>query len=335
MERPQGVGESTVQPLAQEAGGSDDTYDVIVIGGGPAGTTAAIYTVRAALRTLVIDRGHASGALGMAGHIANYPGTEGAVSGVELLQRMRRQAESFGAEFVLDRVAGTLLDGTVKEVLAGQSLYRSRAVVIATGSMGRAQTVPGEDQLVGRGVSYCATCDGAFFQDEDVAVVGNNDEALEELLFLTRFARRVYLLSPTTELRASPELEAEVRAHPRVEVWPGARLLEVLGSTGVEGVRCKPRDGDETVLPVTGVFVYLQGNKPVTDFVQGQLATTAAGCLEVDDLMQTSIPGVFAVGDVLCNHLKQAIISAGEGAIAGMAIVRYLSGRERLRPDWS
>ncbi|HHX66238.1 MAG TPA: FAD-dependent oxidoreductase, partial [Chloroflexi bacterium] len=220
------------------------------------------------------------------------------------------------------------------DVLAGQGMYRGRAVIIATGAMGRTQTVPGEEALVGRGVSYCATCDAAFFQDEDVAVVGNNDEALEEMLFLTRFARRVHLLVPTPDFRASPDLVEEVQAHPKVQIYAATRLTEVLGSDGVEGVRIKPRDGDEQELDVTGVFIYLQGNKPITDFLHGQLPTTSSGCLEVDDMMQTSIPGVFAIGDVLCNHLKQAVVSAAEGAIAGMAVGRYLSGRENLRPDW-
>jgi len=313
----------------------ENIYDVIIIGGGPAGATAAIYTARADLKTLVLDKGLTSGALGMTGKIANYPGLPGEVNGAELVKRIRDQAESFGAHFVQDKVLTTNLRGEVKEVWGSKSAYRGRAVIIATGSMGRTYTVPGEEGLVGRGVSYCATCDGAFFRDQEVAVAGNNDEALEEALFLTKFARRVHLLVPTPELKASPDLAAEVGQHPQVEIHLATRLREVQGEQQVEGVQVVTPDGKEQAMPVTGVFIYLQGRKPITDFVGGQLPTTETGCLMVDEMMQTSISGVFAVGDVLCNHLKQAVISAAEGAMAAMASQRYLSGRDKLRPDWS
>jgi thioredoxin reductase (NADPH) len=321
-------------PVGKDAPDSE-TYDAIIIGGGPAGTTAAIYTARSDLKTLVLDKGLSAGALGMTGKIANYPGVPGVISGAELLQRMRSQAESFGAQFVQDKVLGTSLQGEVKEVYGGKETYYARAVIVATGSMGRTNTVAGEEQLVGRGVSYCATCDGAFFRDQDVAVAGNNDEAVEETLFLTKFARRIHLLAQTPELNVSSDLAKEVEEHPKVELHGGMRLREVLGQQRVEGVRVLPRDGEEQVIPVSGVFIYLQGGKPITDFLAGQLAGAEDGCLEVDEVMQTSIPGVFAIGDLLCNHLKQAVIAAGEGAVAAMALQRYLSGRDRLRPDWS
>jgi len=312
----------------------DEVYDVIIIGGGPAGATAAIYTARADLKTVVLDKGLTTGALGMTSKIANYPGVPGEISGAELLARIRAQAESFGARFVQDKVLSTELRGPVKRVFTGRGVYEGRAVIIATGSMGRAHTVPGEAELVGRGVSYCATCDGAFFRDQEVAVVGNNDEAVEESLFLTRFARRVHLLVMTSELKASAELVEEARQHPKVEIYLSTRLREVIGQERVQAVRVV-RDGREQEIPVAGVFVYLQGNKPITDFLGDQLPTTEAGCLMVGEGMQTALPGVFAVGDLLCNHLKQAVIAAGEGAIAAMAAQRYLSGREKLRPDWS
>ena len=321
--------------LAGKNSTEEQTLDVIVIGGGPAGTSAALYASRSDLKTLVLDKGLSAGALGMTSKIANYPGVPEVLSGAELLQRMREQAESFGARFEQDKVLGTSLHGEVKEVFGGKSTYTARAVIVATGSMGRTRTVPGEEKLVGRGVSYCATCDGAFFRDQDVAVVGNNDEAVEEALFLTRFARRVHLLTPTPELNVEPELAAEVRQHDKVHVHPGARLREVLGQQKVEGVRVLARDGEEQELPVSGVFIYLQGGKPIIDFLIGQIPGTEDGCLEVDEVMQTTIPGVFAIGDVLCNHLKQAVIAAAEGATAAMALQRYLSGRDKLRPDWS
>jgi thioredoxin reductase (NADPH) len=314
---------------------SEDTYDVIIIGAGPAGATAAIYTARADLKTLVLDKGLTAGALGMTHKIANYPGVPGEISGADLLRRIRSQAESFGACFVQDKVLSTHLHGEVKEVHGGKGIYHARAVIIATGSMGRTNTVPGEEQLVGRGVSYCATCDGAFFRDRDVAVAGNNDEAVEEALFLTRFARRVHLLVQTPELKASPNLADEVSQHPKVETHLGTRLREVVGQQEVAGVRVASRDGEEQQLPVAGVFIYLQGGKPITDFLGDQVPSDETGCLVVNDVMQTSLPGVFAVGDVLCNHLKQAVIAAAEGTAAAIALQRYLSGRERLRADWS
>jgi len=313
----------------------DDVYDVIIIGGGAAGATAAIYTARADLKTLILDKGLRTGALGMTGKIANYPGVSGEVSGAELLKRIRSQAEGFGAYFVQDKVLTTNLREGVKEVYGSKGVYYGRAVIIATGSMGRTHTVPGEERLLGRGVSYCATCDGAFFRNQEVAVAGNNDEAVEEALFLTKFARRVHLLVQTPELKALPDLAAEVSQHPRVEIYLATRLREVLGEQQVESVRVVTRGGKEQMVPVAGVFIYLQGGKPITDFLDGQLPTTETGCLMVDEAMQTSIPGVFAVGDVLCNHLKQAVIAAAEGAMAAIALQRYLSGRDKLRPDWS
>jgi thioredoxin reductase (NADPH) len=320
---------------AREGQAGTDTYDVVIIGGGPAGATAAIYTSRAELRTLVLDKGLTAGALGMTSKIMNYPGVPGEVSGDDLVTRMRGQAESFGARFVQDRVLASDLRGEIKEVLGSREPYRGRAVIIATGSMGRTSTVAGEERLVGRGVSYCATCDGAFYRDQEVAVAGNNDEALEETLSLTKFARRVHLLAQTPELRASRELIAEATQHPKVEVRLATRLQEIVGEQRVESVRVVPRGGNEFVIPAAGVFIYLQGGKPITDFLDGQLPTSEAGCLEVDGTMQTLLPGVFAAGDVLCSHLKQAVIAAGEGAMAAMAVERYLSGRSRLRPDWS
>jgi thioredoxin reductase (NADPH) len=317
------------------AGHHQDTYDAIIIGGGAAGATAAIYTARADLKTLVLDKGLRTGALGMTGKIANYPGVPDKVSGAELLKRIRGQAESFGAHFVQDKVLTSDLRAELKKVHGGKGIYHGRAVIIATGSMGRTRTVPGEERLLGRGVSYCATCDGAFFRDQEVAVAGNNDEAVEEALFLTRFARRVHLLVQTPELKASPDLAAEVTQHPTVEIYLATRLREVLGEQQVENVRVVTRGGQEQVVPVAGVFIYLQGGQPITDFLDGQLPTTETGCLMVDEAMQTSISGVFAVGDVLCNHLKQVVVAAAEGAIAAIALQRFLSGREKLRPDWS
>lgn len=310
-------------------------FDVIVLGGGPAGASAAIYTARADLSTLVIDKGLTVGALGVTGKISNYPGVPGPISGAELLAIVRGQAESFGARFLTDRVVGIELGTERKVVYTNGGSYEARAVVVATGSMGRASTVPGEERLLGRGVSYCATCDGAFFRDKSVAVVGNNDEALEEALFLTKFAKEVHLLVQTSNLRASESLVQAVENATNVQLHFAARLVSIQGENSVTGLVVSDREGGEQALAVEGVFVYLQGSRPVTDYLLGQLETTPQGCLRVDDQMQTSVKGVFAVGDLLCTHVKQAVVAAADGVVAAVAVEKHLNHRSKTKADWA
>lgn len=309
-------------------------YDVVIIGGGPAGATAAIYAARADLSTLVLDKGLTAGALGITSKIANYPGILGEIGGAELLERMRQQAASFGAAFVQDRVQAVDLTADPKLIFANGATYTARVVMIATGSMGRGQRVLGEDELLGRGVSYCATCDAAFFKGQDVAVAGSSDEAVEEALFLTRFVRHVHLLSPTPELKAPAHLVEELQSRPNVTIHRGAALRAIVGEQHVEGVRFAVRGQGEQTLPVTGAFVYLQGGRPITDFLQGQLPISDSGCLLVDAEYRTALPGVYAIGDVLCNHIKQAVIAAAEGAVAAMSAEKGLRGRKQMAVDW-
>jgi thioredoxin reductase (NADPH) len=310
-------------------------YDVIIIGGGPAGATAAIYTARAGLNTLVVDKGLTAGALGITGKIANYPGVSDPISGADLLEQMRRQAESFNAKFVFDRVVGADLTLPEKTIFANQGTYTGRTVIIATGSMGRGTRIKGEDRLLGKGVSYCATCDGAFFRGKEVVVAGSSDEAIEEALFLTSFASRVHFLSPAPELKAPRKMIDELEKNTRVNLVKGVSLSEILGENKVEGVRFAKRGMPEEIIQATGAFIYLQGGKPVTDFLMGQLALSEAGCLSVDAEFQTAIPGVYAVGDVLCDHIKQAVVAASEGAIAAIALEKNLRGRSKMTVDWA
>jgi thioredoxin reductase (NADPH) len=314
--------------------GSPEEYDVIIIGGGPGGTSAAIYTARAELRTLVIDKGLTAGALGITAKISNYPGVPGPIGGAELVEIMREQAESFGAKFLTDKVVGVDLQSDPKLVMAGTGAFHARAVILATGSMGRTNSVPGEEAFLGRGVSYCATCDGAFFRNQPVAVIGNNDEALEEALFLTKFAGQIHLVVPTPQLKARQSLVAEAQHNPKIQMHLGTRLKEIVGNGKVQGVRVQPRGGDEKILPVEGAFVYLQGGQPITDYLMGQLETTPQGCLNVKEEMQTNIPGIFAIGDLLCDHIKQAVIAAADGVIAAIAADKYIHGRDTLQTDW-
>lgn len=312
-----------------------DIYDVIIIGGGPAGATAALYTARAELKTLVLDKGLTAGALGITGRIANYPGLTEEVTGAELLERMREQARSFGAEFVSDKVIGVDLASETKVVYGNQGAYEGRIVIIATGSMGRGTKIKGEAEYIGRGVSYCATCDAAFFKDQEVLVAGSSDEAIEEGLYLTRFASRVHFLSPSEELIAPAELVEELKANPKVAVYKEAKLKEISGNGQVDSATFALKGGEELTLPISGVFIYLQGGRPITDFLEGQLEISEKGCLMVDREYRTSIPGVYAVGDVLCEHIKQVVIAAGEGALAGMSAEKALRGRRQIVVDWA
>jgi thioredoxin reductase (NADPH) len=314
--------------------GAEKVYDVLIIGGGPAGSTAAIYSSRAQLSTLIIDKGLTTGALGITGKIANYPGVIDRVSGSELLERMRNQALSFGTEFVTDKVIGVDLNKEEKIIYCNNSNYTGKTVIIATGSMGRGTRVQGEERLIGHGVSYCATCDGAFFRNQEVVVAGNNDEAIEEALFLTRFVNKVHFLSPGLELKAPTSLIKELTNNPKVIVYMGAVLREIIGQKNVEAIRFVSRESHEQTIPVSGAFIYLQGGKPITDFVKGYLEINETGCLTVDNEYKTGLPGVFAVGDVLCNHIKQVVVSAGEGAVAGMAAEKFLRGRKQFAVDW-
>ncbi len=311
-----------------------NTYDVIIIGGGPAGTSAAIYTARADLRTLVIDKVLTAGALGITGKISNYPGVPGPVTGAELVQIMREQAESFGATFLADKVVGVDLTASPKMVLAGSGMFHAPVVILATGSMGRTNTVVGEAELLGHGVSYCATCDGAFFRNKTVAVIGNHDEALEEALFLTKFVDKLYLVVPTPKLKASESLAGQVQTHPKIEIRLATALREIVGSGQVEGIRIRPRGEEEVIVPVSGAFVYLQGSQPIVDYLTGQLPTSPDGCLVVDEYKQTAIPGVFAVGDLLCSHVKQAVLAAADGVIAAIAAEKHVKERSVLSVDW-
>ncbi len=315
---------------------SDSTlYDILIIGGGPAGATAGIYTARAGLKVGILDKGLTTGALGTTSKIANYPGVDGEISGADLLKVMRKQAQGFGAEFINDKAIGSDLSSNPKVIFGNFGVYSARAIIIATGSMGRANLIKGEAELLGRGVSYCAVCDAAFFKGKDVEVIGKSDEAIEEALYLTRFVKTLHFFSPTEQVNVPAETLAELTEKVNVVMHPGSVVREICGEQKVECLRVSVRGSkEEESLPVEGVFVYLQGGKPITDFVAGQLEISEEGCLQVDRENQTAIPGVYAVGDVLCSHLKQAVIAASDGAVAAISAEKWLRGKARYRTDW-
>ena len=268
--------------------------------------------------------------------IANFPGIEAEVGGAELLQTMRKQALGFGAEFINDKAIGTDLTSGTRAVFGNMGVYEARSIIVATGSMGRSNLIKGEAELLGRGVSYCAVCDAAFFKGKDVAVIGKSDEAVDEALYLARFARTVHFFAPSKEINVDEDALESLKGTANIVMHLGSVVKEINGTAKVEGVRFLDREaGDnEQDIPVEGAFVYLQGGKPITDFLQGQLEISEQGCLQVDRENQTNIPGVYAIGDVICTHVKQAVIAAGDGAIAAIAAEKWLRGKSKARVDW-
>ena len=304
--------------------------DVIIIGSGPAGYTAALYAARAQLRPLVFEGSvTAGGALMNTTDVENFPGFPDGVLGPDLMDAMRKQAERFGAELVAEDVTGVDLAADPKRVIVEGDVYLARTVIIATGSRYRELGVPGEKGLAGHGVSWCATCDGFFFRDTDIAVIGGGDSALEEATFLTRFARSVTLVHRRDALRASKIMQERAFANPKISIRWNSVVTEVLGETKVSGLRLRDTvSGEESTLPVGGVFVAI-GHDPRSDLFTGQLATDPDGYLLAEQpSTRTAIPGVFACGDVVDRTYRQAVTAAGTGCAAALDAERYLAAQE-------
>ncbi len=311
-------------------------YDVVIIGGGPAGCTCALYTSRASLKTVIIDKNPAVGALAITHKIANYPGVSGEMSGDELLKSMREQAVEYGTVYQRAQVFGIDVNGEMKKVYTPEGTFVGRSLVLATGAMGRSEaSFEGESEFLGRGVSYCATCDGAFYRDREVAVVGLNQEAVEEAQFLTKFASKVHWIT-FKDPKEEDHHAHDLLAMSNVKHWRRSRLASIEGNdAGVTGVKVKIKGEDEPKpLEVEGVFVYQNGSKPITDFIGDQVEINPDGGVKVDDDMSTSVPGVWAIGDIRNTPYKQAVVAAGDGCIAAMAIDRYLNHRKTIKPDW-
>jgi len=309
-----------------------DIYDVVIVGGGPAGLTAALYASRSKLKTLVLDKSPTAGALAYSSKIENYPGLNEPVSGKELLDTMRRQAVGFGAEYKETQVVGINLTGDVKEVITMDSTYTGKTLIIATGSMGRKPSIKGESEFLGKGVSYCAICDAAFFRGKTVCIVGNSEEAIKEAGVLARFAETVYLISPTQRLKVD---EHPVLNIPNIKVFLGYTVSIIEGKEVVERIKMRDCDQKEVQLELSGVFVYLHGNKPITDFIAGSIKTGEDGCIQVNCMMEASIPGVFAAGDVTCTDIRQVVVATSQGCIAALAAEKYLYKRTKYRIDWA
>ncbi|HEX8949732.1 MAG TPA: FAD-dependent oxidoreductase [Dissulfurispiraceae bacterium] len=311
---------------------SDSLYDMVIIGGGPAGLSAAQYAARAKMKAVVIDKSATAGALAFASLIENYPGLEKPVTGKELLDIFRRQAMGFGAEYVEAQVIGVSLQGETKEVFTMDKTYQGKTVIIATGSMGRKATIKGEAEFLGRGVSYCAICDAAFYRGKVVCVLGDSEEAAKEAGLLTRFADTVYLISPSQKLKVDDEYPA--LQNPNLKVIKGRSVTAIEGGELVERVHLKDAADAESTLELSGVFVYLHGSKPVVDFLQGSVETSEEECVMTNRMMETSIPGVFSAGDVTCTEVRQVVVAAANGCIAALSAEKYVFHRKRRKYDW-
>ncbi len=309
----------------------DDVRNLIIIGSGPAGYTAAIYAARADLLPLVFEGSvTAGGALMNTTDVENFPGFPDGVMGPDLMDHLRKQAERFGAELVTDDVTAVDLSGPVKVVTDGAGTeHRARAVIIATGSGYRELGVPHEKQLSGRGVSWCATCDGFFFRDQDIAVVGGGDTAMEEATFLTRFARSVTVVHRRDSLRASKIMQERAFANEKIRFLWDSEVVDVLGENKVSGVRVRnTRTGEESELEVTGLFVAI-GHDPRSELFAHQVRRDDEGYILVDaPTTHTNLAGVFACGDVVDHTYRQAVTAAGTGCSAALDAERYLTSLE-------
>jgi thioredoxin reductase (NADPH) len=333
--------------------------DVVIVGGGPAGCTCALYTSRADLSTVIVDKNPAVGALAITSHIANYPGVDRSMSGAELLEQMKTQAVQYGTRyeraqvFMIDVDENTADSPYSKVVYTPDLTVKARALVLATGAMGRAAPpFPGEEKYLGQGVSYCATCDGAFYRDAEVAVFGATTEAMEEALFLTKFASTVHWVTSTDVAAClqqqgrkiecnnvlDQELLEELLGMENVKHWSKTRLISVEGdNNGVTGIKVqKVYMAEQEIIPVEGAFIYGAGggSKPITDFVQNKVALDENGGAIVNGDMETSVKGVFAIGDIRNTAYKQVVVAAADGCIAAMSIEKFLKGRKTVKVDW-
>lgn len=304
---------------------TDTQYDLIIIGGGPAGLTAAIYAGRAAIKPLVLAGAMPGGQIASTNLVENFPGFPSGVNGFELAMNFQQQAEHFGAELVTEAATTVDLSSHPFTVQTRSQTYRGKTLILATGAFPRRLGIPGEREFFGRGVSTCATCDGFLFKNKTTVVIGGGDSAIDEGLFLTRFADKVLVVHRRDELRATKQLQARAFTEPKMQfVWDSVPR-EILGNETVTGVRVRNVKTDrETVLDAEGVFVYI-GLIPATKLFAGQIELDSAGYIVTDAHQQTSVPGVFAAGDVQNPEFRQCVVAAGDGATAAIQAERYLS----------
>jgi len=304
---------------------SETSYDVVIIGGGPAGLTAGLYTSRAKLKSLLVERMIMGGQVMTTTKVENYPGFPGGVDGPELMMRFQEHCQEFGLEVNYGEVHGLTQQDGINLLQLDDQQVRARAVIITTGAEPRKLDIPGEQEFTGRGVSYCATCDGAFFREQDVAIVGGGDTAAEEALFLTRFARKVYIIHRRNELRATKVLQERIATNEKIEVLWDSAVQKVIGdNSGMTSIELvDTRSGKIRSLPLHGLFVAI-GVTPKAHFLKDVVKLDADGHILTDAECRTSLPGVFAAGDVRKKILKQIATAVGDGAVAAIMAEKYL-----------
>ena len=303
-------------------------YEVIIIGGGPAGLTAGLYTSRSRLQTLLIEIGLLGGQMTTTEIIENYPGFSQGITGDELSRLMEEQAKRFGLEVVSQEAVELKMEGELKVIQANGTTYRCKALIICTGNEWRKLGVPGEKEFTGRGVSYCATCDGAFFQDSQIVVVGGGDSALTEALYLTKFVKELTIIHRRDALRGTKIYQERVFANPKIKLLWNSVVQEIKGDSVVHSVLVKNvKTGEVTEHPTEGVFLFV-GLSPRTQFLKGSVNLDEAGYIITDENGETSLKGIFAAGDCRKKLLRQVATAVGDGATAAFAAEKYLEGKE-------
>ncbi len=306
---------------------SEPLYDVVIVGAGPAGLTAGLYASRAGLKSLMVERMIVGGQIMTTTKVENYPGFPGGIDGPELMQRFQEHCMEYGLESRIGEVTNLVDEGETKLLTIDGEALRTRSVIIASGAEPSKLGLPREEELTGRGVSYCATCDGAFFRNVEVAVIGGGDTAAEEALFLSRFASKVYLIHRRDQLRATRILQDRLNANEKVEILWNKVVETIEGdNTGLTGVKLKDtKNGIVFKLPLSGMFVAI-GVVPKAEFLTGILTLDADGYIQAGEECITSMPGVFAAGDVRKKILKQVATAVGDGAVAAIMVEKYLDG---------
>ncbi len=299
-------------------------YDLLIVGGGPAGLTAGMYATRGGLRTVLIEKLAPGGQAASTFMIENYPGFPEGIPGPELSQAMENQAKRFGLEIINGEIEQLISQGHLWEVIQEGNKFIGKAVIVATGVNPVKLGIPGEEELMGRGVSYCATCDGPFFRGQEIGVVGGGDSAVDEALYLTRFANQVYLIHRRNALRAEKIIQERAFRNEKIKILWDSVVTKVLGETGVEGIELRNvKTREMRTLKVSGVFFYV-GLKPNAEFLRGIVKMDEQGYVITDDHMAASVPGIFAAGDVRQKLLRQVTTAVGDGATAAFAAERYI-----------
>lgn len=301
-------------------------YDVIIVGGGPSGLSAGIYTSRARLKTLLIEKAGCGGQIAITDHLENYPGFEDGINGFDLSVKMEKQARTFGCEITYGEVVSIQTEEEIKKIiLSDDKEYLTKTVVIASGANFKKLNVPGEKEFTGKGVSYCATCDGPFFREKEIAVIGGGDSALQEALYLTKFVKKVNLIHRRDAFRAAKILQEKVFKEPKINIIYDSVVEEISGTDTVERIKLKNvKNGNISALEVNGIFVFV-GWLPNTSFLSNsEIKLNQNGYIITDDNMKTSVNGVFACGDVREKILRQVVTAAGDGATAAISAQHYL-----------